>query len=99
MQPWTQPASKEQTMTDLWILAFVFRGVIAAAGDTMPLAECEARAGALPGELAQHAVCINVQSPTCRVYIEDKAITVDVTARCRMRVDKHGAVVAQVGGA
>ena len=86
-------------MTDLWILAFVFQGVIAAAGDTMPLAECEARAGALPGEAAQHAVCINVQSPTCRVYIEDKTVTGDITARCRKRVDKHGAVVAQEGGA
>lgn len=75
-------------MTDLWILAFVFRGVIAAAGDTMPLAECEARAGVLPVEVAQHAVCISVQSPTCRVYIEDKAVTGDITARCRKRVDK-----------
>lgn len=86
-------------MADLWILAFVFRGVIATAGDTMPLVECEARAGALPGDLAQHAVCINVQSPTCRVHIEDKAVTGDITARCRKRVDKHGAVVAQEGGA
>lgn len=73
-------------MADLWILAFVFQGVIAVAGDTMPLAECEARAGVSPVEVAQHAVCINVQSPTCRVYIEDKAITVDATAQCRKRM-------------
>jgi hypothetical protein len=83
-------------MIDLWILVFVFRGVIAAAGDTMSLTECEARARASPGEVTQHAVCINVQSPTCRVYIEDKAVTRDITARCRKRVDKNGAAAPEL---
>ena len=30
-------------MSDLWILAFVMRGIVGAAGDVMPLEQCEWR--------------------------------------------------------
>lgn len=54
-------------MHDLWILAFMFRGVVATAGDAMPLAECEQRAKDIHPSATQ-PVCINVYTPTCRVY-------------------------------
>lgn len=57
-------------MSDLWILAFLFRGVITTAGDIMPLEECKARALAAPAAVTS-AVCINVRTPACRVYIND----------------------------
>lgn len=71
-------------MTDLWILAFVFRGVIAAAGDTMPLEECEERALAAPASITG-AVCINVRDPACRIHINDHIYTRDSTHWCRKR--------------
>ena len=71
-------------MPDLWTLAFLFRGVIAAAGDTMPLGECEERARAMPAAYT-HAVCINVQAPTCRVYLTDPALPREASASCRRR--------------
>lgn len=55
-------------MQDVWILAFVFRGLVAAAGDPMPIADCEARMKDLDPTKVSHAVCINVQAPSCRVY-------------------------------
>ena len=54
-------------MTDLWILAFVMRGIVGAAGDVMPLEQCEWR-GRDMGELASNVVCINVHDPSCRIY-------------------------------
>ena len=55
-------------MPDTWILSFVFRGLIAAAGDPMTLEQCEARMKDLDPTKVSHAVCINVQAPSCRVY-------------------------------
>lgn len=40
-------------MSDLWILAFVMRGIVGAAGDVMPLEQCEWR-GRDMGELASN---------------------------------------------
>ncbi|AOV05688.1 hypothetical protein N5K37_14620 [Delftia tsuruhatensis] len=54
-------------MTDLWILAFVVRGVIAAAGDPMPLEQCKWRSQDL-GPGFSGVVCINVSDPSCRIY-------------------------------
>lgn len=71
-------------MPDIWTLAFLFRGVIAAAGDTMPLDECEERARAMPTAYTL-AVCINVQAPTCRIYVDNNSLTRASSQRCRQR--------------
>ena len=55
-------------MPDTWILSFVFRGLIAAAGDPMTLEQCEARMKDLNPTQVSHAVCINTTIPSCRVY-------------------------------
>ena len=54
-------------MTDAWILAWLARGIIASAGDTMPLSECLWRAADL-GAQHTHVLCINAQDPSCRIY-------------------------------
>lgn len=65
----TKPLTESFAMTDLWILAFVMRGLIGSAGDVMPLEQCEWR-GRDIGQLATNVVCINVQNPSCRIYRE-----------------------------
>lgn len=76
-------------MPDLWILAFLARGVIAAAGDNMALDQCMQRANDMPTEHTLVA-CINVQDPSCRVYVEDSPATKEITARCLKRMkDKN----------
>jgi hypothetical protein len=71
-------------MHDSWILAFVFRGLVAASGDTMTLAECEARGKDLnPG--ATQVVCINTSNPACRIYREPTPMY-DGAASCRRRI-------------
>ena len=54
-------------MRDVWILTFMFRGLVTAAGYTMLLEQCEARAREL-GPDYTHSVCINTQIPSCRIY-------------------------------
>ena len=75
-------------MPDLWILAFLARGVIAAAGDNMALDQCMQRANDMPTEHTLVA-CINVQDPSCRVYFEDSPATKEITARCLKRVNQQ----------
>lgn len=75
-------------MHDLWILAFMFRGVVATAGDAMPLAECEQRAKDIH-PTATKPVCINVMVPTCRVYRDANPLTKESTNACRGRVRRH----------
>lgn len=75
-------------MPDLWILAFLARGVIAAAGDNMALDQCMQRANDMPTEHTLVA-CINVQDPSCRVYFEDSTATNEITARCLKRVNQQ----------
>lgn len=76
-------------MADLWILVFIVRGVIAGAGDAMPLAECEERARASPTLEVTRAVCINAQQPMCRVYLHDHPLTREHSAWCRQRVARN----------
>lgn len=71
-------------MPDLWILAFLARGVIAAAGDNMALDQCMQRANDMPTEYTLVA-CINVQDPSCRVYLTSTSLTAETTARCIKR--------------
>lgn len=73
-------------MPDAWILVFLTRGLIAAAGDNMPLDQCMQRAPDMPASNTQIA-CINVQDPSCRVYLDDGAITQEITARCLKRME------------
>lgn len=68
-------------MPDAWILVFLARGLIAAAGDNMPLDHCMQQANFMPSEHT-HIACINVQDPSCRVYFEDSPTTKEITARC-----------------
>lgn len=75
-------------MADLWVLAFLVRGVIASAGDTITLTECEQRARVMPPE-ATRAVCINAQQPMCRVYLNDHPLTREHSAWCRQRALRH----------
>lgn len=74
-------------MPDLWILAFMARGVIGAAGDVMPLEQCVQRGQDMSQNT--HITCINVQDPSCRVYFEDSPATNEITARCLKRVTKE----------
>ena len=73
-------------MSDLWILAFVMRGIVGAAGDVMPLEQCEWR-GRDMGELASNVVCINVHDPSCRIY-RDSTKLYGWEERCRDRLRK-----------
>lgn len=68
-------------MLDLWILAFIARGVIGAAGDVMPLDQCLQRAKDM-NPANTHIACINVQDPSCRVYRDGQA---ELTAHCLNR--------------
>lgn len=75
-------------MHDLWILAFMFRGVVATAGDAMPLKECEQRAKDIHPSATQ-PVCINVHAPTCRVYRDANPLTKEATEACRGRTKRY----------
>lgn len=71
-------------MPDSWILAFVFRGLIAASGDVMSLAECEAQGKDL-NPAATQVVCINAYNPACRIYREPTPMY-EGAASCRKRI-------------
>lgn len=75
-------------MPDAWILVFLARGMIAAAGDHMPLDQCMQQAHDMPSSNT-HIACINVQDPSCRVYLKDVPLTVDVSKRCTLRAGKR----------
>jgi hypothetical protein len=79
-------------MPDAWILVFLARGLIAAAGDNMPLDQCMQRASDMPASNT-HIACINVQDPSCRVHLADTSLTAETTARCL----KRAAQVAKQG--
>lgn len=73
-------------MADLWILVFAARGLLAAAGDVMPLQECEWR-GRDMGPSISHVVCINTKDPSCRIYREPFLQSQkDMEKRCRRRI-------------
>ena len=75
-------------MPDTWILAFVSHGLIAAAGDTMPISECEWRARDLDPQRSQ-VVCINTKDPSCRIYRDPsrdmREWQQELEQRCRRR--------------
>ncbi|MGF6211822.1 hypothetical protein [Comamonas sp. 4034] len=75
-------------MDDIWMLAFIFNGLIGAAGSTMPLKQCEAWAREL-GPNFTYVTCVNVKDPTCRVYrdpsSELREWQQDLEKRCRRR--------------
>jgi len=75
-------------MPDIWLLVFISRGLIGAAGDPMPLEQCEARARDLAPDLS-HVVCINTHDPSCRIY-QDRSTDLaqwqqELEQRCRRR--------------
>ena len=73
-----------QMFPDSWVLVFLARGIIASAGDSMPLDQCVARS-----QWVDSAVCISTHDPSCRVY-KDGAQR-EVVPRCirRMRVNNE----------
>ena len=73
-------------MPDAWILAWLARGIIASAGDTMPLDECQWRAADLSAQHT-HVVCINAQDPSCRIYRD--APRDELADRCVRRLKKE----------
>lgn len=75
-------------MLDSFLLVFIARGVIAASGDAMALDHCMQQAHFMPSEHA-HIACINVQDPSCRVYLKDGPLTADVSKRCTLRAAKR----------
>lgn len=75
-------------MIDSFFLVFITRGLIAAAGDNMPLDQCMQRASDMPASNT-HIACINVQDPSCRVYFEASPATKEITARCLKRVNQQ----------
>lgn len=75
-------------MDDIWMLAFIFKGLIGAAGDAMPLEQCEERARDLGPDFS-HVVCINTHDPSCRIY-RDRSTHLaqwqqELEQRCRRR--------------
>lgn len=73
-------------MTDAWILAWLARGIIATAGDAMPLDECQWRANDL-GAQHTHVVCINAHDPSCRIYRDSPRD--ELADRCVRRLKKE----------
>ena len=65
-------------MPNEWILIFIYKGLIAVAGDTMPLDEC-IRQMALSD--VQQMQCVNVKLPICRVH-KDLTKQADLRERC-----------------
>lgn len=75
-------------MPDIWILVFLSRGLISAAGDAMPLEQCEWRARDLSPSYT-HVVCINAKDPSCRIFRDPSSDMrewqQELEQRCRRR--------------
>ena len=65
-------------MPNEWLLIFIYRGLLASSGYTMPLDEC-IRTMALSD--AQQMQCVNVKQPICRVH-KDLTKQADLRERC-----------------
>ena len=70
-------------MPDTWLLVFLARGILAGAGDVMPLDQCIERM-----HWHESAVCINTQDPTSRVN-KDTTVQPELVARCIQRMRKQ----------
>lgn len=65
-------------MPNEWLLVFVYKGVLATSGYTMPLDEC-IRTMALSD--VQQMQCVNVKQPICKVH-KDITKQADLRERC-----------------
>jgi len=52
-------------MSNTWIFVFLYKGLLATSGTTMPLDECLLR---MSVNSAQQAFCANAELPMCKVY-------------------------------
>ena len=65
-------------MPDTWLLVFVYKGVLATSGYTMPLDECMVHMAASD---VQQMQCVNVKLPICKVH-KDITKQADLRERC-----------------
>ena len=70
-------------MPDTWLLVFIARGILASAGNVMPLDQCIDRM-----QWHESAACINTHDPACRVN-KDTTAQPELRARCIQRMRKQ----------